>query len=262
MAKLATPISNLFEDNLIRREIIKKSHCLECREETLECSELKQYLFHFDKDILHPWDEADRKYFDNIFSLKKELKLISFHMATACEEPVLKEKIFYAGGREFSRQVMLQNAQANTTWLRSRIGAKNIKIAAENNNYYPTPAYKHVTDADFITQVITENKLLFLFDLAHAKITAHNQNKSYLDYTAGLPIKNAVQVHISKHGINNKGLAYDAHELPDDDIFEEVKAIMAKFTPEYLTVEYYKDKDKLIGVLEHYSLLCAGDKND
>lgn len=256
MVKLATPISNLFEDDLTREEILKKSHCLECREETLRSSELKQYLFHFDKDILHPWDEAQRKHLDAAFSLKKELKLISFHMATACADPVLKQKMFYTGGREFSRQGMLKNARANTMWLKDSIGNKNIKIAVENNNYYPTPAYRYVTDADFITQVIAENQLLFLFDLAHAKITAHNKNKSYRDYTARLPMQNLVQIHISKHGIDNEGLAYDAHEFPGDDIFEEVKTITSRFTPEYLTIEYYKDKEKLIRALKQYGRLC------
>ena len=56
-------------------------------------------------------------------------------------------------------------------WLRKNFRNK-LLIGLENNNYYPTKAYDFVTDGDFIDKVVRDNnKLFFLFDLAHAQVT-------------------------------------------------------------------------------------------
>ena len=256
MVKLATPISSLFKDEFSRRQIIVKSCCLECREEVIENREKKQYLFHFDKNIVHLWGEKEKNFLSLAVSAKKELRLITFHIAAACSRPVFKKGVFYCGGREFSREDMLNNASVNLSWLRALIGNRNIKVGVENNNYYPTSAYRYITDVDFINQLVTENQVLFLFDIAHAKITAHNKKEPYAGYIADLPWDHLIQIHVSKHGFNGQGLAYDAHELPDELIFQEVKKIVDKFSPEYITIEYYRDKDNLVKVLDHFKELC------
>lgn len=256
MVKLATPISALFGNDSQTWEIIAKSYCLECREENLASKVPKQYVFHFDKDILHPWSEKEKDFIRLAILSKKELKLITFHMSASCSKPILKQGIFYCGGVEFSRQEMLDNVRNNISWLKRCINNRDIEIAVENNNYYPTPAYRYITDAHFICQVILENGLKFLFDLAHAKITAHNKRESYQKYIEELPLGRVIQLHVSKHGINEDDLAYDAHELPDESIFNEVKEIIREFSPEYVTIEYYKDKELLIQLLEQYRQLC------
>lgn len=258
MAELATPVSDLFKNNTAKKGIIAASFCLECREETMMDESPKQYIFHFDRSILHPWRKKEKDFINSAVSLKKELKLVSFHMAASCSEPVLKDNIFYCGGREFSWQEMLDNAQSNIRWMKSCIRNRNIKIAVENNNYYPTPAYRHITDSDFISQVVKKNRIFFLFDMAHAKITEYNKKTSYKKYTDGLPLDKIIQIHISREGFNGKGWACDMHELPDKSIFEETKEIILKHSPEYITIEYYKNWKKLIQVLKQYRQLCAG----
>ena len=129
-------------------------------------------------------------------------------------------------------------------WLRSFLNPR-ILIAVENNNYFPTEAYQMVTDGDFITQIVEENDLEFLFDIAHAKITAHNRSLDYSDYLKTLPIDRTVQIHISRYEIKN-GLARDAHKLPDEKTWQEVKILLDKIPVRYATIEYYKDYDGLV----------------
>lgn len=257
MVKLATPISDLFNDDSSMKKLAASSSCLECREKTLKNKEAKQYLFHFDKDIIRPWSKGDKEFIQSAILLKKELKVVSFHMSVSCSRPVLKQNMYYKGGKDFSPENMMENVRNNISWLKSILINGNVEIAAENNNYYPTAAYKHVTEPEFISKVILENNMRFLFDIAHARITAYNKKSSYAKYIRGLPLKSMIQIHVSKFGVNAEGIAYDAHELPDEQTFQDVKLIARSFSPEYLTIEYYKDADKLLQTLEVYRNICG-----
>lgn len=252
MFKLATPISHLFKDPTAKEEIIAASDCLEGREHTRESREAKQWLFHFDIQIIHPWAEREKELIGQV-AARKELKVISFHMASVCSRPVLVNGMFQPGGENFSRQQMIDFAKQNAAWLKT-IG-KGLKIAVENNNHYPTPAYQDVTDVDFISQVVNDNGLNFLFDMAHAQIAAHNRGKNYEEYLAGLPMDKMIQIHVSKHIVNEDNLAVDAHVLPDETVLKDVAEIVRRHDPEYLTIEYYKDKDDLIKLLGDYQQL-------
>ena len=261
MIKIATPISSLFEDSSVGKEIARRSSCLELREHSPANTEPKQYLFHFDRDIIRSWSEKERDLFRTVILSKRELKLVSFHMSASCSNPVLIDNVFYHGGRKFSRQEMLECARNNVNWLRKNIiRDRNIEIAVENNNFHSTPAYKHIADPDFISQIISENRISFVFDIAHAKISAYNRKIPYEEYLTALPLDKMVQIHVSKEGFNDKERAFDTHELPDEPIFQEVKEIIQRFSPEYLTIEYYKDENRLIQVLEKYKQLCRKPK--
>lgn len=255
--KIATPISHFFENKTAREAIIASSCCLECREETISCKSPNQHVFHSERDIIHPWVSKEKELFKNIISSKKELSLISFHMSVSYSDPVLKEGVFYPGGEKFTRRKMLENAKKNIEWIKKNSKKNKLKIAVENNNYYPTPAYHYVTDADFIKQIVEENGVFLLFDIAHARITAQNKNESYADYIKKLPLDRMIQIHISKEGLNEKGWAFDKHELPDECIFNEVKDLMKQYSPEYVTVEYYQDEEKLIEAIARCRELCS-----
>lgn len=260
MTKLATPISTLIGSDTLSKNIINKSHCLECRELSLNSNLPKQYLFHFETDIVHSLEEKEKEFIKLVLSLKKELKVITFHVLVSCSSPILKDNIFYPGGKIFSLREMLNNVKDNIECVRNYVGDRDIKIALENNNYYPTKAYSGITDADFISQLIVENQVSLLFDIAHARITAYNKKLTYEKYIAGLPLDRMIQIHISKETINDNGLAYDAHWLTDKSIFQETQRLVHKFAPKYLTVEYYKDKANLIKELGKYGQLCDKPK--
>ena len=141
---------------------------------------------------------------------------------------------------------MLNNSIENTKWLRNTIG-NGTSIGLENNNYYPTPAYDIVTDGDFITQVVIENNLFLLLDIAHAMVTAHNKNISYEQYIESLPLNKLIQLHICQPELPDGWIARDTHNEPNDEMYSEVIRLIKEYPAiKYLTIEYYKDKDILI----------------
>ena len=70
--------------------------------------------------------------------------------------------MFQPGGKELSREELLENARENTIKMKKIFGDE-VFICAENNNYFPTPAYKWITDADFIFELITEKQYPYAF---------------------------------------------------------------------------------------------------
>jgi len=250
MVKIVTPVSELFRINTIAKSIASKSFCLEGRECSPKHNAEKEYLFHFDKNIISPWNEHEKRFVLFIIKSNKRLKLLTFHMSAACSRPILKDNMFYIGGKRFSRRNMLDNAKNNIIWLKKHINNEKVKIAVENNNYYPTAAYRYITDPNFISDIVNRNNIFFLLDIAHARITAFNRKNSYNGYLRGLPLNKMIQLHVSKEDYMGEGLAYDAHRLPDKEILSEAKKLIKKFHPEYITIEYYNDENKLINILE------------
>jgi uncharacterized protein (UPF0276 family) len=246
VVKLATPISQLLHG--ASDEIVALSDCLECRDHSAESTLPRQYLFHCEKEIARPWDEKDHVYIKNVVLAKPDLRLISFHMAACCSDPVIKNGMYVPGGTMYTRDELLKFAIENIRWLKGVLPPQ-VKIAIENNNFYPTGAYQHVTDANFISEVVDRAGIRFLFDMAHAEITAWNTKVSSEDYLAALPMRQVIQIHVSQHALNAEGMAFDAHTLPNGNFYERVRAFTETLNPEYLTVEYYKDKDGLIEIL-------------
>lgn len=255
MVRLATPISHLFEDDKTAAEIIKHSDVLESRDETLESPYPNQEVFHCELQIQHRLNDRTLSYMENIHQSKKDLKLISFHMASSYTHPILRKGIFQVGGEQISRSEMKDIASENVAKFRDIFAETTIAI--ENNNYYPNPAYEHIADPEFISEIVQENNLSFLYDIAHAKISAHNKQMEFDEYKSKLPMASIIQVHICKSDIDDENIAFDAHHSPDEVEFNEVKDLLLKHdTIEYLTIEYYKDKERLINSLQLFKQLC------
>lgn len=248
MIEIATPISDLFDDRKQAERLIALSDCLECRDRSIHTAFPDQCAFHSDIQLVHSFRDSDVRKLEQIARQKTELKLISFHAATSCRDFVLKSGRFYmADGINSTRDDLLMQANRNVDKVRSIFGDKAF-IALENNNYFPTEAYHHITDASFLTKVVKENGIKFLFDISHARITSFNRKIPYNEYVDGLPVDQAIQLHLSNYGMDESGLAFDNHDLPpNEQQWIDAKALM-KNSPElhYLTIEYYND----IGVLE------------
>ena len=258
MLKIATPISHFFNNRQHAFEISNKSDCLECRDQCANTKLADQELFHCHLQPIHKLGHSDFRYLEDIIRLKPDLKLITFHATASCDNPIKDVNIFQIdggvvfqpGGQQYSRNEMLEYARRNFSQIKEIVG-RYVNIALENNNYYPTEAYRYVTDPEFIRDVVYENDIYFLFDIAHAKVSAHNKKVDYSDYIKGLPLERAIQIHISRKDINEGNVAYDAHNLPKDEDWEEVKRIISTYqSVEYLTVEYYKDVSRVIKSLE------------
>lgn len=247
--KIATPISSLFRSPGPAAEIISWSDCLECRDHSPGTDWPGEELFHTDIQPIHPVSEEEWAHLKKIKETKPQLKLLSLHLASCCDQPIIVDGRFQSSGQTRSRSELLAMAKDNIAHMREIVGA-GVELAVENNNYYPTPAYRFVCDADFIAELVRENRLRFLFDLAHAHITATNQRIAYQLYKQQLPLDALIQVHLCKHGIDGNGQAYDAHEIPGTEEFQQVKQLALAHRLEYLTIEYYKSVSGLITSLQ------------
>ena len=250
---IATPMSDLIvEPNF--KEVIALSDCLETRDKSIISDYPKQQIFHCELQPIHTLSNENIDYLKKIKLQKPELKLISFHIATCYKSPKIIKNIFYPRGEKVKRKCLLENARKNFIIIKKIFGNK-IKVAIENNNYYKTEAYDDVTDTHFISQIVNENEIYFLLDIAHARITSFNTKTNYKNYINQLPLNRMIQIHIAKPGFDKYGEIFDAHNLPTKDEIEDVILFLKKY-PElkYLTIEYYKNTDKLISLLKQLNL--------
>ena len=82
-------------------------------------------------------------------------------------------------------------------------------------------------------------------------VTAHNKKISYDQYIENLPLDKLIQLHICQPELPLGGIARDTHNEPNHEMYLEVIRLIKKYpTIEYLTSEYYKDKDILIGSIK------------
>ena len=106
---------------------------------------------------------------------------------------------------------------------------------------YSLNAYHTVTDNDFISRVISNNNIHFLWDVAHSKITAFNRNTDHEHYVISLPLDRCLQVHLSRYA-KRGNVPYDAHECMSDKDWTYFSQQLARLPNlRYATLEYYKD---------------------
>jgi uncharacterized protein (UPF0276 family) len=251
MFKIATPISHLFKSEADARLIVSHSDCLECRDHSPHEENVQLHeLFHFDMQIIHPIDGARFVYIEEVLRAKPHLKLVSFHVASCCDKPVLIDGVFQIGGKEYSYEELQGNAATNIARIKSFM-PPGMLMCVENNNYLRSPAYKHVIEARFLNELVTKNDIYFLYDIAHAHISAVNMGVSFAEYYNGLPVSRTKQVHICKFGMRSDTEAFDAHYVPDEMIYTELEELLINHDVHYATVEYYKEIDGLIRSLQY-----------
>jgi uncharacterized protein (UPF0276 family) len=251
MFKIATPISHLYKNEADAHLITSYSDCLECRDHSPREENIQLHeLFHFEMQIIHHIDEDGFKYIEDTFRSKPHLKLASFHVASCCDKPVLIEGVFQVGGIEYSYEELQENAARNIARIKSFMPA-GMLVCVENNNYLHSPAYKYVIEARFLNEIVTKNDIYFLYDIAHAHISAVNMGISFAEYYGGLPISRTRQVHICKFGMRSDTEAFDAHYAPDEMIYSELRKVLKESDVKYVTVEYYKETDGLIQSLQY-----------
>ena len=251
MYKIATPISHLFKSEENAKLIVANSDCLECRDHSPHEANIGLHeLFHFEMQIIHPINDKGFQYIEYVISSKPNLKLVSFHVASCCDKPVLVDGVFQIGGNEYNYDQLQQMAANNIKRIRSFV-PEEMLICVENNNYLFSPAYKYVIEPGFLNELVTKNDIHFLYDIAHAHISAINMHIPFEQYYSGLPISRTRQVHICKYGMRSETEAFDAHYAPDEFIYTELKKLLREARIEYATVEYYKEIDGLIQSLKY-----------
>lgn len=249
MISIVTPVSSLFHNEHYAEVIDKHSDFLECRDHSPASDYSRHILFHTDLQPAHLLTEEDFEYIHKIRTERPQLKLVSFHLASCYHDPTIENGLFVPGAKRYSREELLNNAKYNIARIKKILGPK-IAVAIENNNHYATPAYDYVTDPTFITSIVNENDIYLLYDIAHAKVSAYNKGITYEAYKNALPLQKTIQIHICKSAVNEK-MAYDAHFLPDEEEWTEVRSLLNIYNGiQYLTIEYYKEIDGLRSSLQ------------
>ncbi len=250
MIKVATPVSYLLRHPAVRTRIADLSDCFECRDETLGIQMDREFLYHCSLQIIHPLPDPALKRISEVIRMKPNVKLISFHAATCCDKPCLPDgQMYVEGGKRYNWDELLQNAKSNLQKIRS-ISGDSVRFAVENNNFYPTSAYEIVTEPEFLSDLVSEADLAFVYDLGHAQVTACNRKLDFLSYQSKLPIASAVQIHLSRPTLGNDGIATDDHLEPTDAEFGLLSSLLESYTRiRYATLEYYRNPDECVRLL-------------
>lgn len=254
MINIATPISHQFLRKNLAKEVYKLSDCFEARERTSHLRIEKTHLYHIDIDLTAAWNKSVKIYLANIIEPQKKLKLVTFQITRCCQAEKLVNGKFKLVGKKFTEKEMLKNSQENLKWFKSRFG-KKIKIGIENNNYYKTPAYDIITEGKFISDIVKNNNIYLLLDIAHAMVTSKNRNIDLKKYLSELPLSNLIQIHICGPLLKEKS-GYDKHRPPQKYVYDSIRPILKKYKNKvkYLTLEYYRNEKILIKELKRLKL--------
>ena len=128
---------------------------------------------------------------------RRRFRMLSFDCGPAVRQPVVEDYYYVGQGEAPSRGALQDLIRDRVAVLRRRFAGT---LAVENLNYFPTAAYRHVCEADFISDVVRQNELGLILDVAHAIVTAHNLGVEVLDYLLALPLDRVCGVHLSAAG--------------------------------------------------------------
>jgi len=125
-----------------------------------------------------------------------------------------------------------------------RLKKYHLPLLLENMPTFPTCRYAFETAAESIKDILVQTNVDFLLDLAHARIVASVFGLDVHDYIERLPLDKMRQVHVSGPRFRN-GHMYDAHEDMLEEDYALLKWVLARTKPEVVTLEYFRDRDKL-----------------
>lgn len=206
-------------------------------------------LFHSDWGITQ---KGFIEYFNSIsgYLKKNKIRMFSFDLGPAAEEVEIFDYYYKAKSKVMTKKGIRKKVLLNLAHIRRKFHGD---IAFENLNFFPTTAYKYICEPDFIKDIIVENDVHLVLDIAHAKISAVNLKIDKYEYFKKLPLDRVKEIHISAPGII-KGKWRDLHNRPGKEEFEILKYFQTKINPaSYILVEYYKNFQELLGIYKDLS---------
>lgn len=120
----------------------------------------------------------------------------------------------------------------------------SVPILIENLDYNPTNAYEYVCEPGFIRQALEETDTGLLFDLAHARVTAHAFGMPVEEYIDQLPLDKVRQIHLNRPGWR-EGRLVDAHLAMEEDDYHLFEQVLKRCQPWSVTLEYNHDRERI-----------------
>jgi len=244
---IVTPISHLFKNSIIASTLIKYSDWLEVRDNNVNYENAGGF-YHSELNILSKWNEKELRHLKRIHKDNSPTQ-VSFHLSNRYQRTTITinecGSVFKGLGSPMTKREMKDNVKRNLKQAKE-IFVNCVCFSVENINHLLTDAYDVITDASFISEIVVENGLSFVLDIAHAVITCANLKLDFIDYVKALPLSSTVQLHISRAKLVD-GVGRDSHESLEEKEWALLKNWL-RVSPwiKYVTVEYYKDVGLLI----------------
>ncbi len=256
--KLVTPISHLFKDESFAKMIENHSDALEARERTATLNFAKTTHYHIDFDLNLGLKEEEKNFLIDYVKPREEISTLTFQAARDCVKSKISDGMYTIASTVIGLDEQVQNTKNSIKEIKNIVGSDR-NIGIENNNYFPTGAYDICTSLEYLLRVLEETELHLLLDIAHAKVTSVNKNCSFEVYAQSLlETEKCKQIHICEHSVikkNGKLLARDSHEIPSFTTSAETVELCNKYKIPCITVEYYKDAEKLTEYLKYMQSL-------
>ena len=166
----------------------------------------------------------------------------SLHLGFSVEEVDFYDEAMQGISSLQPRELVLERCISRLKQLKAFL---SVPILIENLDYNPTQAYEYVCEPDFILKVLSETDTYLLFDLAHARVTAHAFGISVEDYIAQLPLEKVRQIHLNRPGWR-EGCLVDAHLKLEEDDYQIFEQILSRCQPWSVTLEYNHDPENIL----------------
>ena len=110
--------------------------------------------------------------------------------------------------------------------------ALGLPFAVENVSWYAHPGEAEMTEAQFITEVLSRCDAGLLLDVNNAYVNARNHGGDARDFIAAMPAERVVQIHVAGHLTLADGMRLDTHgEAVCDDVYELLRVALARTGP-------------------------------
>ena len=257
---IATPYSTLLTNKAFFDSVSSLTDIFEIREPQIGFYYGSNVLWHCELSLCSVWSETEIDYLTNGLEILRDngagLDGISFHLASRYQDNKIIDGKFVGENTAMSETELHDNVRLNLNQVFSLFG-NSLEVLVENNNHLGTDAYDVVTSPHFIKDVLQENNVFLLLDIAHARITAGNTRSCEKAYFNALPLKKVRQIHLSRHS-EVGGEFHDSHNhlLSDDwDFFRHISSISPNL--KYVTIEYYKDQETLLMLLQELKKILS-----
>jgi uncharacterized protein (UPF0276 family) len=136
-------------------------------------------------------------------------------------------------------------------WLQARVSTP---LILENMPSLSPRRYAYEVDPLHIHRILDQTGTGFLLDLAHARVVASIFQRDVYEYLLQLPLDRTVQIHVSGPRLR-RGMLYDAHEPMQEEDYRLLEWVLDRTRPQVVTLEYYKEKNRLAEQLTRLSAI-------
>jgi uncharacterized protein (UPF0276 family) len=211
-------------------------------DEALTAFSDKRYLYHHNGNVPH--DEVDRQAFIrslNDWQRRTDCPWLSFHLDYHKGDEIRRilrgELVPPLYGAEEAFEVLCEGVRQ----VQAQVG---VPLILENMPSWPVPYSCLEVSPDFVGRVLEATGCGFLFDTAHARMTAGTLELDLYDYCAALPLDRVVEMHVSSPRYLGEKW-YSSHEVLEEQDYAIVAWLLERTTPQAITLEYWRDRDQI-----------------